>query len=473
MYKCPNCGGEMEFIPESGKIKCEYCGCLFSPDDDLSGSRKNAQEYEDKTIYICSQCGAQLYTTDDTGVTFCSFCGSQAFLESRVKGKEGIEPDLLIPFQISKEQCAEIYKNKIKTAWFLPRHMRSDTQVDKFRGIYMPCWVYGGTARFHGDYRTVKTTVKGGYDIIETYDVKAEGTGQYAGYVRDASSSFPDDIMKELSPYDMNKAVKFNDRYMTGFYADIGNVPADVYEEEIRNNIENHLKTDLSSSKAMRSYGATSVDVNERTDINVNIHDTRKGFFPVWFLSNKNERTGMMSYAIVNAMTGKIHADLPVDAKKFLLVALLIAVPAFLLLQFFTLKPGVLLLITMILLGVMTFISTRMIRETYIREHGLDDEGLLYLEVNIRSSYSSPNEHLCFEANLPNLCHFIFTLFIQTPYFQGFQAFDVVYIQKYAKMSHEQAFSYIFQQYNSSCRNIFHRTSRPCIRHQELPLHTS
>ena len=87
-----------------------------------------------------------------------------------------------------------------------------------------------------------------------------------------------------------------------------------------------------------------------------------------------------MSYAVINGLTGKIHADLPVDAKKYLLAALLIAVPVFIILQFFTMKPGILLLITMLLLGIMMFFSTKMIRDEYIQEHGLDDEGLRYLE---------------------------------------------------------------------------------------------
>ena len=394
MYKCPNCGGEMEFLPESGKIKCEYCGSVFSPEDeDISKTRKSAQEYEDKEtseqqpenewagkVYICSQCGAALYTTEETGVTFCSYCGSQAFLESRIKGLEGIEPDLLIPFQISKEQCGTIYKNKIKSAWFLPKEMKDDTEIDKFRGIYMPCWVYGGEAKVDGDYRSVVTTRSGSYDIIDTYDVKVKGTGKYAGYVRDASSSFPDGIMKELSPFDMNRAVKFNDKYITGFYADIGNVPPEIYEDEVMADLESHVKTDISSTRKVRNYGVTSTDVNERTDIDININDVRKGFFPVWFLSNRNKHNGMMSYAVVNALTGKIHVDLPVDFKKYLLVSLLIAIPAFLILQFFTLRPGPLLIITLLILGVMAFVSTRMYRETYIQEHGLDDEGLQYLD---------------------------------------------------------------------------------------------
>ena len=48
MYKCPNCGGEMEFLPESGIIKCEYCGSEFTPEESSQAfkkTRKNAEEH--------------------------------------------------------------------------------------------------------------------------------------------------------------------------------------------------------------------------------------------------------------------------------------------------------------------------------------------------------------------------------------------------------------------------------------------
>ena len=74
MYKCPNCGGEIAFLPESGIIKCEYCGSEFSPEtireQDLQKTRKTAEEHtlDGGRVYVCTQCGANIYTTEETGV---------------------------------------------------------------------------------------------------------------------------------------------------------------------------------------------------------------------------------------------------------------------------------------------------------------------------------------------------------------------------------------------------------------------
>lgn len=382
MYKCPNCGGEIQYQPENGKIKCEYCGSVFSVDDNIEKTRKTAAEHNDfegnGKIYTCSQCGASIYATEETGVTFCSYCGSQAFLESRIKGDENIMPDVIIPFKISKEECEKIYKDKIKHAWFLPKGMKSDTTIDKFRGIYMPCWVYTAQADVDGKYEATSMKIVGGFDEYTTYEVTAKGSSIYGGFVEDSSASFPDGIMRGISPFDMKKARTFNDKYMAGFYADIGNLPPEAYEKEILAYAKANVKEDLKKDATMRSKGVSNGDIENKTTVDGRITEVKKGFLPVWFLSNKNEHTGLMSYAVINGLTGKIHADLPVDMKKYLILSLIIAIPAFILLQFLTMKPDILVKITVLLLCFMMFFANRMIRETYIQENGLDDEGLIY-----------------------------------------------------------------------------------------------
>lgn len=393
MYKCPHCGGEMEFLPESGIIKCEYCGSEFTPEESSQSFKKTRKKADEHTmaegkVYTCSQCGANIYTTEETGVTFCSYCGSQAFLESRMMGDDNIAPDMIIPFKISKDKCQQIYREKIKSAWFLPSKMKKDTEIDKFRGIYMPCWVYSGESEAEGEYTGTTVTRMGRHDIIRTYKLDASGHGVYDGYVRDATSSFPDGIMDEIAPFGTRSAVPYNDTYMTGFYADIGNVPAEAYYDDIYAALDTNVKESLKVNRTIKNKNITTSQIDTNTDVRSKITKVRKGFLPVWFLSNKNERTGMMSYAVINGLTGKIHADLPIDLKKYLLLSLAIAVPVFLILllvqsavaQVFSFKPQTILVITMILLGILLIISTKMIRDTYIQEHGLDDEGLLYLK---------------------------------------------------------------------------------------------
>ena len=146
MIKCPNCGGEMNYSPGDKVVKCEYCSSKFNPKE-LNIEAKEAKKTEKQidsttkaTAYRCSQCGAELLTFDETAITFCSYCGSQAMLEGKMT--EINNPDYIIPFKITKEQCIEAYKKKINKAVFAPRYMKDDIVVEKFRGIYMPYCVY-------------------------------------------------------------------------------------------------------------------------------------------------------------------------------------------------------------------------------------------------------------------------------------------------------------------------------------------
>ncbi|MCF0229295.1 MAG: hypothetical protein HUJ76_06325 [Parasporobacterium sp.] len=386
MYKCPNCGGEIEYLPSEGIIKCPYCDSEFSVNDiKLEEERKNAEEHvmEEGKVYTCSQCGAEIYTTDETGVTFCSFCGSQAFLESRINGS--IAPDVIVPFRISRKQCAEIYRKKVRNAWFLPSDMKADKAEEKFRGIYMPCWIYSAEAQGRGSYTTSTTRREGAFDVINTYNVTVDFNAEWSGFIEDATSSFPDGIMKSIAPFEIKNAEPFNDRYISGFYADIGNVPSEAYNDEIGSFIRQDAVSMLSRDSEVKRNGVSAADAEAGTTVTHRFTEVKKGYIPVWFLSHKNKLTGRMSYAVINGVTGKIHADLPMDMKKYLLAALIIAVPAFILFQFFTLKPTILLVFVMALLAVLMAFSSKMITEAYIQENGLDDVGAEYLQHGSRS----------------------------------------------------------------------------------------
>lgn len=157
MYQCPSCGAGLAFNPKSQLLECKYCNSTFKPEEikeihfkDAKGEKdiiaeatkkeevKN-DEYE-AILYRCSQCGAELITTDETIATFCSYCGSSAVLERKNTKKQ--KPNYIIPFTKTKEECEHAYKRKLHSAFFAPSNMLKTQQVEKIRGIYMPYWIY-------------------------------------------------------------------------------------------------------------------------------------------------------------------------------------------------------------------------------------------------------------------------------------------------------------------------------------------
>ena len=99
-YKCRNCGGELAFNPQSGKLKCKYCDTEYdlSEYEDHKGhdhmpeipsfegekavekgfdkaTDDTTDVKEDLRLYQCSNCGAEVVTDKTTTATSCVFCG--------------------------------------------------------------------------------------------------------------------------------------------------------------------------------------------------------------------------------------------------------------------------------------------------------------------------------------------------------------------------------------------------------------
>ena len=81
MIECPGCGGNLKFDIASQKMHCDYCDSMFDPYD-FDGKQKDAEEQElyEVTVFVCPQCGGELYSTDNAAAAFCSFCGASTSL---------------------------------------------------------------------------------------------------------------------------------------------------------------------------------------------------------------------------------------------------------------------------------------------------------------------------------------------------------------------------------------------------------
>ena len=145
MFSCPNCGGNLKFDIPSQHLSCEYCHELFNPYafEDKKSDAEEEKSYEsdyEVTIFTCPQCGGEILSTDNAAAGFCSFCGASTILYSRISHER--RPNYIIPFQKSKEDCKNAYRNLMRRAIFAPKELKDPKYIDSFRGIYMPYWAY-------------------------------------------------------------------------------------------------------------------------------------------------------------------------------------------------------------------------------------------------------------------------------------------------------------------------------------------
>ncbi len=351
MIECPGCGGNLKFDIASQKMHCDYCDSMFDPYD-FDGKQKDAEEQElyEVTVFVCPQCGGELYSTDNAAAAFCSFCGASTILYSRIE-KEN-RPDYIIPFKKTKEDCKREYMKKVNRAFFLPKQFKDKNCIESFRGIYMPYWSYNIKQQGEISLKAEQSHREGNYIIHNHYNLTGEIDAFYHGITHDASSTFADSISECLQPYNVREKKEFTPGFLSGFYADTPDVKSRVYEKDAQ-----RFAYDTSAKMVENVPEFQSYTIKRKKDISTLCTETRNVdavMFPVWFMSYRNK--DRVAYAAVNGQTGKVVADLPIAPERYLAATGIVAAVLFLILNIFaTMKPSVVLWWAMAL-GVITAI---------------------------------------------------------------------------------------------------------------------
>ena len=158
-YKCPSCGGSIEFDAESQNLKCPYCDTEFEPEtlaaydeqlretkedqtrwDTVSENTWSEEEAAGMAVYGCRSCGGEIAADTTTGATHCPWCGSPVVLMGQFAGSR--KPDLVIPFQLDKKAAKEGLKKHLSGKKLLPKVFSDENHIDEIRGVYVPVWLF-------------------------------------------------------------------------------------------------------------------------------------------------------------------------------------------------------------------------------------------------------------------------------------------------------------------------------------------
>lgn len=325
MIPCPTCGAGLRFEIESQQMACDYCHNRFDPKQITDNSTRDdakTQPYFDSFVYSCPSCGAELVTTDkNDAIGFCQYCGGASMIFDKIR-KEW-KPDTVVPFKITKEQCKELYVKEVRKNPFIGGKYRNP-DAEGFRGIYMPYWNY--RAKVNGPFSirgvSPREHYKGNTYHIYHYDIRSNTDYALDGFSHDASATFDDDLSESLAPFKPEGAVEFAPAYLSGFYAETGNVDPHEYDNEIKKEIMTDAETVYTKSPAidmtLRKNKLTLSSAKNK--IPAEISSVSRTMNPVWFMSNRNGDS--ITYAAVNGQTGKVSADLPLSPLRILIAAL-------------------------------------------------------------------------------------------------------------------------------------------------------
>ena len=329
-YKCPSCGGAIEFDSHSQKMKCPYCDTEFDLEtlkkydeqlskeaeqkDDISdwqtdpGKQWQEGETDGMNVYTCKSCGGEIVSDENTGATSCPYCGNPVILTERFRG--ALRPDMVIPFKLDKKAAKEAYYKHIKGRPLLPKVFRRENHIDEIKGIYVPFWLFDADVAADARYKAtkVRTWSDSDYDYTETsyYSVDRSGNMSFVSVPVDGSSRMSDDLMESIEPYKVADAVEFQTAYLSGYLSDKYDVDAQQSTDRARERMKESAQDVLRDT--VKGYASV---IPENTNVRISGGDAKYALYPVWIL-NTTWRGKKYIFAM-NGQTGRMTGDLPVD----------------------------------------------------------------------------------------------------------------------------------------------------------------
>lgn len=375
-YQCPSCTAPLRFDAESGQLECDFCGSSFSvaevegvyaakseeakrageaieasaassegadaPDSATEGAggvsvgtveevvsssaaavasagagvaqvrqQTAAAPAPSMVIYNCPSCGAELICDETTVATSCPYCDNHAVIPTRYSGE--FKPDFVLPFAKTKEEAIAALKSHYKGRPFLPDTFTDGNHVKEVKGVYVPFWLFDGSASGSASFEATRsrTYLSGNYRVTETdhFDVYRSGSISFLGIPVDASTKMPDDYMDSIEPFDYRALVPFSPAYLPGYLVDKPDVDVEACGERADARAEvtvlDNLRDTVVGYEMVLARGSSTGVVRERSHY---------AMLPVWMLSTRWEDAPYLF--AMNAQTGKMVGDLPVDKRK-------------------------------------------------------------------------------------------------------------------------------------------------------------
>lgn len=328
-YKCPSCGGYLEFDPVTQRFACPYCGQSYG-EGELRGEREPAMETSMEQPsgamrgYHCQMCGAEIVVGQTTAATRCYYCHNPVVLTDRLSAD--FRPDGVVPFRLQKKEAEEQFKRFVERKRFIDRDFFSTAQLEDFSGVYYPYW-YGdveGEATFDGE-GTRSTTAVGPRETVTTTRVfKVHRTGHltFRNMVRKGLSSVDRQLSDGIHPYRMEELKDYSGAYLSGFMAERRDVEQASAQAEMEKEANSY------AGNLMRS-GTNFDTLTGKTSFRADKARMRSVLLPAWVLTYKGGKDGKPYYYMMNGQTGAVCGKLPVNWKKLLLTAVIAGAAVF------------------------------------------------------------------------------------------------------------------------------------------------
>lgn len=333
-WPCAQCGADLRYAPGQTELKCDHCGFVqaVAPVSGRTMSRALvehdlarglADDLPDSAIEEvrsthCPSCGAIVEFQGATHATECPFCATPVVVDTG--SRRHIKPQALVPFELTEGEARAALTGWLGSLWFAPNGLLEYTRKGRaMAGVYVPFWTFdadtassyrGQRGEHYYETRTVNVTVNGRTERRTEQVQKTRwypASGRVARSFDDvlvmASTSLPERLGNELTPWDLGKLAPYSPDFLAGFQAEGYTVKLadgrDASREMMAGVIENDIRRDIGGD--VQRIDAVNTNYSSETFKHI--------LLPIWMAAYKY--SGKSFRFLVNGQTGEVQGERP------------------------------------------------------------------------------------------------------------------------------------------------------------------
>ncbi|MGA2183206.1 MAG: hypothetical protein ABSH47_09265 [Bryobacteraceae bacterium] len=352
-FRCPGCSADMEFDPQSGGMKCRFCGhteavapaatsvSVHTLDEGLAeaGNVPRTPPGDGALEVTCNGCGSVVAFQPPEVAGVCPFCAGAIVAEPRAANPL-IAPDGVLPAKVPRDQAQARVRKWLSARWFAPNALKRMAQQEGIAGVYLPFWDWAADtdSRYTGErgehyweteYYTETdsngNTVQRERQVQRTrwYPAAGRVTRRFDNVLIAATRSVHESRLNALQPWDLEALCAYEPAYLAGFRAQ-------RYQVELPEGFE---KAKQAMAEVIEGDVRKDIGGDEQRVLGVETTTSNATFrhllLPVWIGAYRFG--GKLYQVVVNARTGEVQGERPWSVVKVsLLVAAIVLVIALL-----------------------------------------------------------------------------------------------------------------------------------------------
>jgi len=352
-FPCPGCSAAMEFDPQTGGLKCPYCGLTQAVSHPVNQEVRELDferhgggddpailgKLSEAALQVsCTSCGSTVEFEPATVAGSCSFCAASIVMQPKAADPL-IAPNGVLPFALPRQTATASVRQWLASRWFAPGGLKNVTKPEGIRGVYIPFWTFDAHAESdyqgaRGDHYYETETVmvnQNGRQVPVQRQVRKTRWSSASGSVTNdfddlliaATRSIDRQRLHDLDPWDLQTVAPYEPAFLAGFQAQRYQIdPATGLEEAkgmMRPVIEYAVRRDIGGDEQQIHHLDTSYSGITFKHV----------LLPVWIGAYRFQ--SKVYQVIVNARTGEVQGERPYSAAKIALLIVAILVLALIL----------------------------------------------------------------------------------------------------------------------------------------------